>query len=375
MRIKIICTAMIISGMLVACGGNAAETKSAENTSGAVTMGKYADSTQKGVQSKVKKYRVISESGKAVETTKESTVAETTAATTAATTQAETTIAETTKAQTTQASEQTSKQTEQTEAKKENVSENKEAGEIGLNPEWQYASFSKINSGKSVLYKAGENAKGITIAVNAGHGTKGGSSQKTLCHPDGSAKVTSGTTKAGATTAIAVSEGMTFADGTPESTVTFEMAKVLKDELLSRGYNVLMIRNDTDVQLDNIARTVIANNNSNAHIALHWDSTTADKGAFYMGVPEVDSYRNMQPVASNWEKHEALGKALINGLSANGTKIFSNGRMAMDLTQTSYSTIPSIDIELGDKTSNHGKDELKRLSKGIADGLDIYFGK
>jgi hypothetical protein len=371
MRIKIICTAMIISGMLVACGGNAAETKSAENTSGAVTMEKYADSTQKGVQSKVKKYRVISESSKMVETTKESTVAETTTATT----QAETTIAETTKAQTTQASEQTSKQTEQTEAKKENVSENKEAGEIGLNPEWQYASFSKINSGKSVLYKAGENAKGITIAVNAGHGTKGGSSQKTLCHPDGSAKVTSGTTKAGATTAIAVSEGMTFADGTPESTVTFEMAKVLKDELLSRGYNVLMIRNDTDVQLDNIARTVIANNNSNAHIALHWDSTTADKGAFYMGVPEVDSYRNMQPVASNWEKHEALGKALINGLSANGTKIFSNGRMAMDLTQTSYSTIPSIDIELGDKTSNHGKDELKRLSKGIADGLDIYFGK
>ncbi len=371
MRIKIICTAMIISGMLVACGGNAAETKSAENTSGAVTMEKYADSTQKGVQSKVKKYRVISESDKAVETTKESTVAETTAATT----QAETTIAETTKAQTTQASEQTSKQTEQTEAKKETVSENKEAGEIGLNPEWQYASFSKINSGKSVLYKAGENAKGITIAVNAGHGTKGGSSQKTLCHPDGSAKVTSGTTKAGATTAIAVSEGMTFADGTPESTVTFEMAKVLKDELLSRGYNVLMIRNDTDVQLDNIARTVIANNNSNAHIALHWDSTTADKGAFYMGVPEVDSYRNMQPVASNWEKHEALGKALINGLSTNGTKIFSNGRMAMDLTQTSYSTIPSIDIELGDKTSNHGKDGLKRLSKGIADGLDIYFGK
>ena len=142
MRIKIICTAMIISGMLVACGGNAPETKSAENTSGAVTMEKYADSTQKGVQSKVKKYKVISESSKAVETTKESTVAETT--------QAETTIAETTKAQTTQAPEQTSKQTEQTEAKKETVSENKEAGEIGLNPEWQYASFSKINSGTSV---------------------------------------------------------------------------------------------------------------------------------------------------------------------------------------------------------------------------------
>ncbi|MDU6631362.1 MAG: N-acetylmuramoyl-L-alanine amidase, partial [Lachnoanaerobaculum sp.] len=198
---------------------------------------------------------------------------------------------------------------------------------------------------------------------------------KTQCHPDGTPKVTSGTTKAGATTAIAVSEGMTFADGTPESTVTFEMAKILKDELLSRGYNVLMIRDGSDVQLDNIGRTVIANNVASAHIALHWDSTNADKGAFYMGVPEVDSYRSMEPVASNWKKHEALGKSLINGLSSNGTKIFSKGRMEMDLTQTSYSTVPSIDIELGDKTSDHGKDELKKLSKGLADGIDSYFGR
>ena len=153
------------------------------------------------------------------------------------------------------------------------------------------------------------------------------------------------------------------------------LAKIFKDELLSRGYNVLMIRNDTDVQLDNIARTVIANNNANAHIALHWDSTTSDKGAFYMGVPDVGSYRSMEPVASNWKKHEALGKALVNGLSANGTKIFSDGRMDMDLTQTSYSTIPSIDIELGDKKSDYDKDTLRKLSKGLADGIDSYFGR
>jgi hypothetical protein len=49
--------------------------------------------------------------------------------------------------------------------------------------------------------------------------------------------------------------------------------------------------------------------------------------------------------------------------------------MEMDLTQTSYSTIPSIDIELGDKTSDHGNDELKKLSKGLADGIDSYFGR
>lgn len=53
---------------------------------------------------------------------------------------------------------------------------------------------------------------------------------------------------------------MTFSDGTAESKVTLAMAKVLKDKLLSAGYDVLMIRDGEDVQLDNIARSVIANN-------------------------------------------------------------------------------------------------------------------
>ena len=83
--------------------------------------------------------------------------------------------------------------------------------EVGLNSSLQYAEFSKINSGKAVLYKStAENRKNKTIGLNAGHGTAGGGSVKTLCHPDGSAKVTGGTTAAGATTAAAVSAGMTF---------------------------------------------------------------------------------------------------------------------------------------------------------------------
>ena len=92
-----------------------------------------------------------------------------------------------------------------------------QAGEVRLNPEWQYAGFSKINSGTAMLYKAENNRKDIVVCVNAGHGTKGGSSVKTQCHPDGTPKVTGGTTQAGATTAVAVSGGMEFSDGTPES--------------------------------------------------------------------------------------------------------------------------------------------------------------
>lgn len=251
-----------------------------------------------------------------------------------------------------------------------------DSGEVTLNLSWKYAEFSKINTGAAVLYRSGSsNRKNITVSVNAGHGTKGGSSVKTLCHPDGTPKVTGGTTGAGATSAAAVSGGMTFSDGTAESKVTLAMAKILKDKLLAAGYDVLMIRDGEDVQLDNVARTVIANNASDCHIALHWDSTTNNKGAFYMSVPNVDSYRNMEPVKSNWQKHNALGESLVSGLKGAGVKIFSGGSMAMDLTQTSYSTVPSIDIELGDKASDHSQATLNTLGDGLLAGVNQYFGQ
>ena len=70
-----------------------------------------------------------------------------------------------------------------------------DSGEITLNPSWKYAEFSKINSGAAVLYRSeAASPKGITVCVNAGHGTKGGASVKTQCHPDGTPKVTGGTT-------------------------------------------------------------------------------------------------------------------------------------------------------------------------------------
>ena len=69
------------------------------------------------------------------------------------------------------------------------------------------------------------------IAVNAGHGTKGRNFRKDPVPSGWNTKVTGGTTGAGATSAVAVSTGMTFSDGTPESKVTLAMAKVFKDKL------------------------------------------------------------------------------------------------------------------------------------------------
>lgn len=248
--------------------------------------------------------------------------------------------------------------------------------QITLDSTWEYADHSKINTGAAVLYLASEESgrKGIVIGVNAGHGTAGGAKVKTLCHPDGSAKVTGGSTAAGATEAAAVSGGMTFQDGTPEREVTLRMAQILRDKLLSSGYDVLMLRDSEDVQLDNVARTVICNNVANCHIALHWDSGDGknyDKGCFYISVPEA--LKTMEPVASHWQQHDTLGTDLVEGLREQGTTIYGKGNMSIDLTQTSYSTIPSVDMELGNAYSDHSDVVLEQLATGLLAGINTYF--
>lgn len=248
--------------------------------------------------------------------------------------------------------------------------------QITLDSTWEYADHSKINTGAAVLYLASEESgrKGIVIGVNAGHGTAGGANVKTLCHPDGSAKVTGGSTAAGAMEAAAVSGGMTFQDGTPEREVTLRMAQILRDKLLSSGYDVLMLRDSEDVQLDNVARTVICNNVADCHIALHWDSGDSknyDKGCFYISVPEA--LKNMEPVASHWQQHDTMGTDLVEGLREQGATIYGKGHMGIDLTQTSYSTIPSVDMELGNAYSDHSDVILEQLATGLLTGINTYF--
>ncbi|MCR5625680.1 MAG: SH3 domain-containing protein [Lachnospiraceae bacterium] len=245
---------------------------------------------------------------------------------------------------------------------------------VSFNKAWKYAENSKINSGEAKVYRSGaKNRKNITVCINAGHGTEGGENEKTLCHPDGSPKIVSGSTEAGAVEATAISKGTTMKNGDSEAKATLKASRVIKDELLKAGYDVLMIREEDDVQLDNIARTLIANNNANVHIAIHYDSTDTDKGVFYCGVPSDEDYKNMEPVKSHWKDHEKLGKSLIYGLGTKGFASWNKGVLEMDLTQTSYSTIPSVDLEIGDTASDRTSATLKKLAAGVVEGLDYFY--
>lgn len=246
---------------------------------------------------------------------------------------------------------------------------------VTLNDSWEYADFSEVRSGAATMYVAKTNRKGIVVGVNAGHGTSGSYNYYTWCHPDKTPKVTGGTTAAGSEKAVSVSSGMNFSDGTPEAKITLKEALIVKELLLQNGYDVLMIRESDDVQLDNVARTVICNNAADCHIAIHWDGDglSYDKGCFYMSVP--DGIKYLPSVAGTWQESERLGGSLIRGLEETGNKIMGEGCMDMDLTQTSFSTVPSVDIELGNQSSDHGEEKLYQLAEGLVKGIDLFFGK
>ena len=86
-----------------------------------------------------------------------------------------------------------------------------------------------------------------------------------------------------------------------------------------------MLRDSEDIQLDNIARTVISNNMADCMISFHWDgdSLNYDKGIFYIKVPEL--LREMEPVKSLWQKHDALGETIVSSMENDGYKIYMNG--------------------------------------------------
>lgn len=246
--------------------------------------------------------------------------------------------------------------------------------EITFDMSWDYAGNSAIHDGTVRLYRSdAKSRRNKTVCVNAGHGTEGGTDVKTLCHPDGSPKLVTGSTAAGATYATAISKGVTMATGESEAAATLRAAYFVREELLKSGYDVLMIRETDDVQLDNVARTLIASHCADAHIALHYDSTTNDKGAFFCSVPNDESYKNMEPVRSWWQLHDMLGRCLIMGLEGEGFSKWNSGELEMDLTQTSYSTVPSVDLEIGDTVSDHFDAALTGVARGIRAGLDLFF--
>lgn len=246
--------------------------------------------------------------------------------------------------------------------------------DVELDETMKYATFSQTHEDKAKLYKnKSYNDKHFTVCINPGHAKLDGKLPQTYAHPDKSPKLIQGSSNKGEVMSSGMTVGTTFLDGQFEYDITLKIAMYLKDMLLSNGYSVLMIRETNEHLLDNVGRSVIANNYSDIHVSLHFDSTDYDKGIFYIKAPSIQKYLNMEPVKYTYEESNKLGEALLSAFAENEEKIFKSRTMGIDLTQMSYSTIPNVDIELGDKATDISDKHLYKLAECLYYGIVKYY--
>ena len=243
---------------------------------------------------------------------------------------------------------------------------------IYLDDTWTFADFSEIHSGCVVLYKAVKNPKNLVVAVNAGHGTTGGSTKYTYSHPDKSPVIVGGTNEQNQIKSVAVSNGIELLCGLSEAQVNYRVAVVLRKYLLEAGYDVLMLRDGDDVQLDNVARTVISNNVADIHISIHFnsDSFDYDKGCFCCSPPK--ELRSLGNVNLHYNDSERLSDCILTGLKDQNVQIYKYEKILMDLTQTAYSFIPTVDVELGNQCTRPTTAKIEQYARGLLEGIQKF---
>lgn len=164
----------------------------------------------------------------------------------------------------------------------------------------------------------------------------------------------------------------------PEYQVNLEVSLVLQKELASRGYKVIMTRENNDKAISNKERAEFATSaNADITIRIHAnsDNSPSAAGALTMAPTSSNTYLDKDII----EKSNTLASCVIDSY-CNATGLANKGVISADnLTGTNWSTIPVAVLEMGFMSNQ--KDDLyitdsanhETMARGIADGIDAYF--
>ena len=247
----------------------------------------------------------------------------------------------------------------------ENVLETAEAAE-GTETEEGNTGNTESTAAESTAAAAPVATNNRVVCIDAGHQSKGNNAQE----PIGPGASETKAKVAGGTTGVAT--------GVPEYKLTLDVALKLQSELQSRGYTVVMCRTSNDVNISNAERAEIANNaGAGAFLRLHGNGA----GSSSVAGAETLAPSSSNPYCSGIAAHsQALSKAVLNGLCAatgaknRGVKIADNmsginwSRVPVTIVEMGYMTNPAEDASMQDPSYQ------AKLAKGMADGVDAYFG-